>query len=439
MELISFFALGGIIVVILLMLFLFKQIVALKSELSSKEEQALLHQIGARVTDVAQQAGQRETSMREEFRANREETAKSVSSLGETVRKIGVDQTAQQTQFRDEVGDALKYLNETVRKLGADQSNQQQQFRDKLDEKMRELRTENSQKLDEMRKTVDEKLQTTLEKRLSESFKTVSERLEAVQQGLGEMKTLAVGVGDLKRVLSNVKSRGGFGEKELQMLIEDFLTPEQFILNYDCGKKTGGERVEFGVRVPGAGGEVYLPVDAKFPKEDYDRLLDAYETNDANGIKTARVNLERAMLREAKSISTKYINPPSTTDWAVLFLPTEGLYAEAIRLPGLFERLQREFHVTIAGPTNVQVLLSTFRMGFRQLALQNSANEVWDVLSTVKSEFNKFGSEVDKIGKQLNSALNQTEEIQKRKRVMLRALKKVEEVDDQSATELLEE
>ncbi|MBV1901851.1 MAG: DNA recombination protein RmuC, partial [Kordiimonadaceae bacterium] len=363
-----------------------------------------------RITDMAHQAVQRETGVREELRTNREETGKAVSHLGETVRK-----------------------------LGADQSQQQQQFRDKLDEKMKELRQENTQKLEEMRKTVDEKLQTTLERRLTESFKSVSERLEAVQRGLGEMQSLATGVGDLKRVLTNVKTRGGFGEKELQILIEDFLTPEQFKLNYDCGKNHGGERVEFGIRIPGLGTECYLPVDAKYPVEDYNRLLDAYEENEIEVIKKAGKKYENALVTQAKKVSSAYINPPHTTDWAVMFLPSEGLYAEALRRPGLFERLQREFKITLSGPTNLQVILSTFRMGFRQMAFKERADDVWNVLGIVKTEFSKFGADVDRIGTQLNAAINQTEKIQTRKRAMLRALKDVEEIEDGSVPELLGE
>ena len=340
---------------------------------------------------------------------------------------------------REELKREMLSLSETVRKLGAEQAKGQGEFRDKLDEKMKELRVENSQKLEEMRKTVDEKLQTTLEKRLSESFKTVSERLEAVHKGLGEMQNLATGVGDLKRVLTNVKSRGTFGEVQLGLLIEDFLTSDQFIPNYDAGKKSGGERVEFGIRVPGVEGDrsVYLPVDAKFPTEDYERLLGAVEVGDADGIEAASKSLERSVKRFAKDVSDKYINPPHTTDWAILFLPTEGLYAEVLRRPGLFEALQRDLKVTVAGPTNFQVLLSTFRMGFRQLVLQERASEVWEVLGAVKLEFGRFGDQIDKMGKSLNAALNHVETLDRRKRVMLRALKGVEEIEEGEALKLI--
>ena len=338
---------------------------------------------------------------------------------------------------RKEMSARLDALGEHVRKLGTEQSRQQEEFRATLDGKMQELREENSRKLDEMRRTVDEQLQTTLEKRISESFKTVSERLEAVQRGLGEMQNLATGVGDLKRVLTNVKSRGTFGETQLSLLIADMLTPDQYIENYDCGHKTGNARVEFGIRIPGADRDVYLPVDAKFPTEDYERLLGAVELGDVEGIDSAAKSLVRSVKRFAKDIADKYINPPSTTDWAILFLPTEGLYAEILRHPGICEELQRQYRVTIAGPTNFQVLLSTFRMGFSQVALQERANEVWDVLGAVKGEFITFEDQISKMAKNLEAASNHVEKLDVRKRAMLRALKSVESVDDVQRKNLL--
>jgi DNA recombination protein RmuC len=404
---------GGVVLLVVLVLFLVMRLAALERQVSQAEMDSQLIRIDGRLSDMVTGAERREQASRTEL-------------------------MAQLRENREEMAKAITALSETVRKLGADQGAQQQQFRDKLDEKMKELRTENSQKLDEMRRTVDEKLQTTLEKRLSESFKSVSERLEQVHKGLGEMQTLASGVGDLKRVLTNVKSRGGFGEKELEIIISDFLTADQYIANFDCGKKSG-ERVEFGIKVPGAGREVYLPVDAKFPTEDYERLLNAAELNDQDAVKAAAAALERAVLKFAKDVSGKYINPPYTTDWAVLFLPTEGLYAEVLRRPGLFERLQRDHRITVAGPTNLQVLLSTFRMGFRQVALQERANEVWDVLGTVKLEFGRFGEQIDRMGKSLTSALNHVETLDRRKRMMLRALKNVQAVDEDKAAELLED
>ncbi len=289
--------LAGVALLVLLVLFLFTRLSALKNELSSGEMDGQLIRIDGRLGDMAASAERREQASRTEL-------------------------MGQLRENREEMGKAIAALSETVRKLGADQGAQQQQFRDKLDEKMKELRVENSQKLDEMRRTVDEKLQTTLEKRLSESFKTVSERLEQVHKGLGEMQTLASGVGDLKRVLTNVKSRGTFGEVQLGLLIEDILTPNQFVANYDCGKNSG--HVEFGIRMPGTSEEIYLPVDAKFPTEDYERLLTAVEAGDSDGIASAQKLLVSRVRGFAKDVATKYINPPHTTPSAILFLPTEA-------------------------------------------------------------------------------------------------------------------
>ena len=287
-----------------------------------------------------------------------------------------------------------------------------------------------------MRRTVDEKLQTTLEKRLSESFKTVSERLEQVHKGLGEMQTLATGVGDLKRVLTNVKSRGTFGEVQLGLLIEDILTPNQFVANYDCGKPSG--HVEFGIRMPGTTEDIFLPVDAKFPTEDYERLLSAVEAGDGEGILAAQKLLAMKVKGFAKEVAQKYINPPHTTPSAILFLPTEGLYAEMLRVPGFVESIQRELAVTITGPTNFQVLLTTFRMGFQQMAMQEHAAEVWKVLGAVKREFEKYGDQISAMGKNVNAMEKHIEKLETRKNVMLRALKNVQVVEDSTATELLE-
>lgn len=371
----------------------------------------------------------------------REESLKNTAQIRQENAKAFLDNRSEIATRLDALGksqeERLSLLSETIRKLGAEQGQQQEKFRERLDHNMKDLRQENAQKLDEMRKTVDEQLQTALEKRLTESFKTVSDRLESVHKGLGEMQVLAGDVGSLKRVLTNVKSRGGFGETQLAMLIEDFLGPDQFVVNYDCGK-SGGERVEFGIKVPGADANVYLPVDAKFHREDYDRLLDASDAGDTQALKVASDALERAIIKSAKDISGKYINPPSTTEWAILFVPTEGLYAEILRRPGLFERLQREYSVTVAGPTNLQVMLSTFRMGFRQLVLQDRANDVWDVLGAVKREFENYGSQIQAMSKNLDAAANHVSKLETRKNVMLRALKSVETVTEDKAERLLD-
>jgi DNA recombination protein RmuC len=280
-----------------------------------------------------------------------------------------------------------------------------------------------------MRRTVDEKLQGTLEKRLGESFKQVSERLEQVHKGLGEMQSLAAGVGDLKRVMTNVKTRGTWGEFQLGAILEQILAPEQYDAN--VATKTGsGERVEFAVRLPGPNEDsstvVYLPIDAKFPAEDYPRLLDAQEAADPDALGAAAKGLETAIRGSARDICEKYISPPATTDFAVMFLPTEGLYAEVIRRTGLVEWCQRDCRVVIAGPTTLAALLNSLQMGFRTLAIQKRSSEVWELLGAVKTEFGKFGDVLGKVKKKLDEASKTVEQAETRTRVMNRALRSVE-------------
>lgn len=409
MSLFEYIVIGGIAAAFLVSLFVFLRLAGLSRNINGSDVDQRLIEIQTLLSHFSQQADAREKTIRGEFKDNRDEVTKSIMQLSDTVRKLGQDQTAQQEQFRS-----------------------------KLDDKMKELRTENSQKLDEMRKTVDEKLQTTLERRLTESFKTVSERLEAVQRGLGEMQSLATGVGDLKRVLTNVKSRGTFGEVQLDILIQDVLTPNQYVANYDCGKPSGQQRVEYGIRMPGTDGDVYLPIDAKFPTEDYERLLAAVEIGDLEAVTQTQKALMNRVRGFAKDISTKYINPPHTTTTAILFLPTEGLYAEVLRNAGFVENLQRDFNVTVTGPTNFQVLLTTFRMGYQQMAMQEHAAEVWKVLGAVKNEFSKYGEQINLMGKNVKALENHIDKLETRKNVMLRALKTVDEIEDGAASDLLE-
>ncbi len=408
MSFVEIILLAGIVVLLVLGGILLWRLHALTASDNNAGADRKLIEIQTQLDLAARQADTREKAIREEFHGNREEITKAINELSDTMRKFGQHQT-----------------------------DQQEQFRNKLDDKMKELRTENSQKLDEMRKTVDEKLQTTLEKRLSESFKTVSERLEAVHKGLGDMQALATGVGDLKRVLTNVKSRGTFGEVQLELLIEDVLTPNQYVANYDCGRK--GVHVEFGIRMPSSEDEVFLPVDAKFPTEDYERLLTAVEAGDTDGIASAQKTLATRVKGFAKEVAQKYINPPHTTPSAILFLPTEGLYAEMLRLPGFVEDVQRELNVTITGPTNFQVLLTTFRMGFQQMAMQEHASEVWKVLGAVKREFNRYGDHLTAMSKNVHAMEKHVEKLATRKNVMLRALKGVDEVSASDAQVFLPE
>ncbi|MFC4525972.1 DNA recombination protein RmuC [Dyella halodurans] len=322
--------------------------------------------------------------------------------------------------------------------LTADNEKRLNEVRATLETKLQAIQDDNAAKLEQMRATVDEKLQNTLETRLGQSFALVSERLEQVQRGLGEMQNLATGVGDLKRVLTNVKTRGILGEVQLGALLEQMLTMEQYESNV-ATVPGSNERVEFAVRMPGPGDEeaLYLPIDAKFPIEDYQRLLDAQEAADAEAAAIAGRALETRVREEAKRIRSKYVAPPHTTDFAVLFLPTEGLYAEVIRRPGLFETLQRDHHVTVAGPTTLTALLNSLQMGFRTLAIAKRSSEVWTLLGAVKSEFGKFGAVLDKTRKQLDTVRNSIDSAGQRTRAIERKLRGVETLSDDAAQQLL--
>jgi DNA recombination protein RmuC len=328
-----------------------------------------------------------------------------------------------------------------VQMMALTETNEQRlrEVRNTLESKLKDLQTENASKLDEMRKTVDEKLHVTLEKRLGESFKQVSDRLEQVHKGLGEMQTLAAGVGDLKRVLTNVKTRGTWGEVQLAALLEQMLTPDQYAVNV-ATLPGSTERVEFAIRLPGrSGGEpMWLPIDSKFPTEDYERLLAAQDRVDPLGADEAGKALENRIKLEAKAIHEKYIGPPYTTDFAFLFVPTEGLYAEIIRRPGLADFVQREYRVTIAGPYNLSASLSALQMGFRTLAIERRSGEVWELLSAVKTEFGKFGDVLAKTKDQLETVTKSIGQAEIRTRQMARKLKDVETLPASSSTKLLD-
>ena len=316
----------------------------------------------------------------------------------------------------------------------------QKSIGDTLNQQLQQLQKSNADKLDEMRRTVDEKLQTTLEKRLSESFKQVAERLEQVHNGLGQMQKLADGVGSLQRVLTNVKTRGMFGEVQLEALLEQVLTIEQYAKQVET-KPRSNQRVDFAIRFPGRGGTdgepVWLPIDAKFPREDYERLLDAQERADAVAAEIAAKALEVRIRTEAKSIAESYLAPPHTTDFAILFLPTEGLYAEVLRRPGLMDSLQRDYRVTLAGPTTLLAMFNSLHMGFRTLALEQQASEVWKVLGAVKTEFERYGDWVEKVREQVQKAADTLDRADTRSRQMRRALKNVEALPEGEAQALL--
>ena len=357
----------------------------------------------------------------ESSRSDRQELSHNMAQLQQTL-------TEQLTLMQGTLNTQLQALGEgNARRMG--------EVRDTLDQQLQQLQKTNAAKLDEMRQTVDEKLQTTLEARLSESFKQVAERLEQVHQGLGHMKTLAQGVGDLQRVLSNVKTRGIFGEVQLEALLEQVLTIEQYGKQVET-KPRSNQRVDFAIKLPGRsddGAEVWLPIDAKFPREDYERLLDAQDRADPIAAEASAKAMESRIRQEAKSIAESYLAPPHTTDFAILFLPVEGLYAEVLRRPGLMDSLQRDYRVTLAGPTTLLAILNSLHMGFRTLALEKQASEVWKVLGAVKTEFDRYGEWVAKVREQVQKAADTLDRADTRSKQMRRVLKGVEALPEAEA------
>ena len=358
----------------------------------------------------AQQLDSMRLAMNQQAQTSREEQALSLQRFGDT-------------------------LNQTLATLTESNAQRMTEIRTTLEAKIKDLQNDNGLRLEEMRKTVDEKLHATLEKRLGESFQIVSDRLEKVHQGLGEMQQLAIGVGDLKRVLTNVKTRGTWGEVQLEMLLEQVLTPEQYAKNVETVPGSG-ERVEFAIKLPGhddGNTPVWMPIDAKFPKEQYERLSEAADRADADGVALAGRELERAVRGEAKTIAEKYLSPPLTTDFAILFLPTEGLYAEVMRRPGLADDLQRLHRISIAGPSTLSALLNSLQMGFRTLALEKRSSEVWQVLGAVKTEFTKFGDVLAATKLALERAAKNIDQAEVRSRQMARKLKSVEALPSEAA------
>ena len=394
-------------------------------------QQTLLTQQG----DVAR-------TQNEQIDSFRTQLATTQQMLTDTLRATTGSLTQQSQAAREAQDAALKRfadtLNEQLRTLGEGNERRLAEVRATVEQKLTALAADNEKKLEQMRQTVDEKLHATLEQRLGESFKQVAERLEQVHRGLGEMQSLAQGVGDLKRVLTNVKTRGVFGEVQLAALLEQVFTPEQYATNV-ATVPGSNERVEFAIRLPGRnddGAPVWLPLDAKFPREDYERLIDAQERADRDEAEAAAAALELRIRNEAKSIAAKYLSPPHTTDFAVLFVPTEGLYAELLRRPGLVDVLQRH-RVTLAGPTTLLAMLNSLQMGFRTLALERRSSEVWKVLGAVKTEFDKFGGVLAKTKKKLDEAVRTIDDAEVRTRQMGRALKTVEALPEAEAQKVL--
>jgi DNA recombination protein RmuC len=354
-----------------------------------------------------------------------------LASFGQQVARISELTDANARANREESATLLREFGGGMQQQLADLNRAIQlnlaEVRGTLNAQLRDMQQGNEAKLEQMRATVEEKLQTTLEARLGESFRLVSERLEQVHRGLGEMQALAQGVGDLKKVLGNVKTRGAFGELQLAALLEQMLTADQYAANV-ATRPGSREAVEFAVRMPGGGdgATVWLPIDAKFPTEDYERLLAAHELADRAAVAVATAALERRIRLEAQTIRSKYVEPPYTTDFAILFLPTEGLFAEVLRCPGLSDALHRDLRVVIAGPTTLCAMLNALQMGFRTLALQRRSAEVWQVLGAVKTEFGKFGEVLSRLKTQLASASNTIDQAETRTRVMTRALREIE-------------
>ena len=385
-----------------------------------------------------------EQVLREELRLDREESSQTASALRQEVCNSQKSSSDTVVKAMEAMGgmqkEQLQTVSSRISELTTSNLEQLEKLRGVVDGQLKSLQQSNETKLEQMRSTVDEKLQSTLEKRLGESFKLVNSQLEAVQRGLGEMQTLATGVGDLKRVLTNVKARGTWGEVQLEGILEQVLTPDQFDRNVKT-KVDSDCMVEYAICLPGMDDQsestVWLPVDAKFPQEDYLRLVEASEVADVEAVKKAQDALMRSIEASAKDIQDKYVDPPNTTDFAIMFLPTEGLYAEVLRQPGALERMQQRYRIVIAGPTTLSAILNSLRMGFRTLAIEKRSSEVWQILAAVKTEFGKFGDVLTKVKKQLRAAGNTIEETERRTRVMSKRLRDVEQLPDSSAEELL--
>ena len=385
--------------------------------------------------------------MNESSRAARQELGQALATFQQSLLQQAAEATRTQNAQIDGFAQQLTLLQKslsdtlTLQLQGLSESNARRlsEVRSTLEAQLTQLQQGNAAKLDEMRRTVDEKLQGTLEARLGESFKQVADRLEQVHKGLGEMQALAQGVGDLKHLLTNVKSRGVFGEAQLGALLEQVFAPDQYAVQV-ATRPGSRNMVDFAIRLPGRASDaapVWLPIDAKFPNEDYERLLDAQQRADAGAAELAGKALEMRIRTEARSIADKYVEPPHTTDFAILFLPTEGLYAEVLRRPGLMEGLQRDHRVTLAGPTTLLAMLNSLQMGFRTLALERRSSEVWQVLGAVKTEFGKFGEVLARVRDQTQTVLNSLEKAQTRSNVMHRALRSVEALPEPQAAGLL--
>jgi len=384
--------------------------------------------------------------IKDEITSNRQETAQSArqarQELG-TALKLSSDSLQQRLTENIRVQkDQLDSFSKQLMAMTRLNEEKLEAMRKTMETQLQALQEDNTRKLEQMRATVDEKLQSTLDKRLGESFKQVSERLEQVYKGLGEMRTLATGVGDLKKVLTNVKTRGTWGEIRLSHILEQILTPDQYDVNV-ATKKNSNERVEFAIKLPGQEADkekiIWMPIDSKFPQEDYQRLMDAQEAGDKELAEKSIKNLAMRIKAEARRIKEKYLDPPGTTDFGIMFLPVEGLYAEVLRQPGLCDTLQREHRIVVTGPTTLAALLNSLQMGFRTLAIEKHSSEVWQLLGMVKTEFGKFGDVLAKTKKKLQEAGHTIDKAEIRTRAIARKLRKVQEVPLTETASFIEE
>jgi DNA recombination protein RmuC len=393
-------------------------------------------QASQRFLEYEKRLDKNETSLRDEFGRNREEIRQSAKDSREELNTVFINFSS---LLEGKLRAILESVNNSARINREELSNALEKMRGAVEKKLLDIQNDNSAKLEKMRETVDEKLHKTLETRLGESFKLVSERLELVQKGLGEMQSLATGVGDLKKVLSNVKTKGVLGEYQLGAILEQLLSPGQYAQNVKT-KAGSNDMVEYAVKIPSKENSdrtLWLPLDAKFPSEDYERLQAAYEMGNIDDIARYQKELERRIRLFARDIKAKYVDPPNTTDFAIMFLPFEGLYAEVLRIPSLFESLQREFKITITGPTTLSAFLSSLQMGFRSLAVEKRTSEIWELLGAVRTEFGKFGEVLDKTKEKLDQASKEIERAGTRSRSIERKLREVQTLPDSQAQALL--
>ncbi|MDR2630510.1 MAG: DNA recombination protein RmuC [Spirochaetaceae bacterium] len=407
-------------------------IILIKKNNSPEQEQG-----AQKFLEYEKRLDKNERSLREEFGRNRDEMRQSAKDSREELNMVFINFSS---LLEGKLKAVLDSVNISARQNREELSNALEKMRGAVEKKLLDIQNDNSAKLEKIRETVDENLHKTLETRLGESFKLVSERLELVQKGLGEMQNLATGVGDLKKVLSNVKTKGVLGEYQLGAILEQILAPNQYAQNVKT-KAGSNDMVEYAVKIPSKENSeknLWLPLDAKFPSEDYERLQAAYEMGDIEDIARYQKELERKIRLFARDIKTKYVDPPNTTDFAIMFLPFEGLYAEVLRIPNLFESLQREFKITITGPTTLSAFLSSLQMGFRSLAVEKRTSEIWELLGAVRTEFGKFGEVLDKTKEKLDQASKEIERAGTRSRSIERKLREVQTLPESQSQALLD-